>query len=76
MFRKIIGISTRYEGEILDLTSRVSAVVRESRIQEGQAHLFVCHSTAALTTIEYEPGVLSDLAPEDRAHGLSFAQRR
>jgi len=75
MFRKTIVISTRHEGEILDLTPRVSAVVRESRIQEGQVHLFVRHSTAALTTIEYEPGVLSDLrqalsvlAPDNREY--------
>jgi len=62
MFRKIISISTQREGEIVNLTEQVTAVVHESRIKEGQVHLFVRHSTAALTTIEYEPGVLSDLA--------------
>jgi secondary thiamine-phosphate synthase enzyme len=46
--------------------------VRESTIRDGLIHLFVRHSTAALTTIEFEPGVLSDLkralsvlAPDD-----------
>jgi secondary thiamine-phosphate synthase enzyme len=72
MFRKIIHVSTRREGEVLNLTPQVAAVVRESAVRDGLVHLFVQHSTAALTTIEYEPGVLADLgralsvlAPDD-----------
>lgn len=61
MFRKILHVSSRREGEILDITLQVAAAVRESGIHEGLVHLFVQHSTAALTTIEYEPGVLADL---------------
>ncbi len=61
MFRKIIPVSTRREGEIIDLTPQVAAAVRESAIRDGFVHLFVQHSTAALTTIEYEPGALADL---------------
>jgi secondary thiamine-phosphate synthase enzyme len=64
MFRKIMSVTTRREGEILNITPQVAAVVCESGIQDGLVHLFVQHSTAALTTIEYEPGVLADL---DRA---------
>ena len=82
MFRKIIHVSTRREGEVLDITPQVAAAVRESGIHEGLVHLFVQHSTAALTTIEYEPGVLADLgralcvlAPdnEDYAHNTKWA---
>ena len=62
MFRKIIHLSTRREGEITNLTPQVAAAVRESAVREGLVHLFVMHSTAALTTIEFEPGVLADLA--------------
>jgi len=62
LFRKTIQISTRKEGEIVNITSQVAALVRESGITEGIVHLFVQHSTAALTTIEYEPGVLADLS--------------
>lgn len=62
MLRKIIRVSTRHEGEIVSLTPEVTTAVRESGIREGLVHLFVQHSTAALTTIEYEPGVLTDLA--------------
>ena len=81
MFRKILHVSSRREGEILNITPQVAAAVRESGIHEGLVHLFVQHSTAALTTIEYEPGVLADLgralrvlAPdnEDYAHNTKW----
>ncbi|HNX16980.1 MAG TPA: secondary thiamine-phosphate synthase enzyme YjbQ [Methanoregula sp.] len=61
MFRKTIHVSTHKEGDILNLTPQVEAAVRESTVKEGLVHLFVQHSTAALTMIEYEPGVLADL---------------
>ena len=46
----------------VNLTPRVEEALRKSGIQEGLVHLFVQHSTAALTMIEYEPGVLADLS--------------
>ncbi len=61
LFRKTIHVSTHKEGDILNLTPQVEAAVRESTVKEGLVHLFVQHSTAALTMIEYEPGVLADL---------------
>jgi secondary thiamine-phosphate synthase enzyme len=61
MFRRTIRVKTQREGDVIDLTDQVKAVVRESGIGAGLIHLFVQHSTAALTTIEFEPGVLEDL---------------
>lgn len=61
MFRKELVVRSSREGDIIDITKEVRKAVRESGIREGLVHLFVQHSTAALTTIEYEPGVLSDL---------------
>jgi secondary thiamine-phosphate synthase enzyme len=61
MFRKILKVTSEREGDILDITSLVREAVSESRIRAGLVHLFVRHSTAALTTIEAEPGVLADL---------------
>jgi len=61
MHRKNIQVTTAREGDIIDITPDVRAVVRESGISEGMAHVFIAGSTAAVTTIEYEPGVLSDL---------------
>lgn len=61
MFRRTLTETSAKEGDILDITPQVAKAVSDSRIQAGLVHLFVQHSTAALTTIEYEPGVLSDL---------------
>ena len=61
MHRKLLHYSTRGEGEILNITPDVQKTVRESKISDGFVHLFVTHSTAALTTIEFEAGVLADL---------------
>jgi len=72
MYRKELRVTTSREGDIIDLTEEVRKTVRESGITEGLVHLFVQHSTAALTTIEFEKGVLADmqralsvLAPDD-----------
>lgn len=72
MFRTIISVTSRQEGDILNITPQVETAVAESGVKTGLVHLFVQHSTAALTTIEFEPGVLADLkralsvlAPDD-----------
>jgi secondary thiamine-phosphate synthase enzyme len=56
-----VRLQTRAEGEILDITDRVQAIVDKGTIKNGVVFLFVPGSTAALTTIEYEPGLLIDL---------------
>jgi secondary thiamine-phosphate synthase enzyme len=61
MYTSTIRVGTHYEGEVIDLTDKVKKIVRESGASTGLVHLFVQHSTAALTTIEFEPGVLKDL---------------
>jgi secondary thiamine-phosphate synthase enzyme len=61
MFTRTIRVRTQKEGDVIDLTDQVKTLVRESGIMTGLVHLFVQHSTAALTTIEFEPGVLQDL---------------
>ena len=43
--------------DIIDLTAKTRALLTESQLQHGTCTLFVSGSTAALTTIEHEPGV-------------------
>jgi secondary thiamine-phosphate synthase enzyme len=62
MYRKEIHVTTRKEGDIIDITPEVKEVVSGSGVSEGMVHVFVTGSTAAVTTIEYEPGVLADLS--------------
>ncbi len=48
--------------DILDITGDVAQAVRDAGIEEGQVLVFVPGSTAAVTTIEFESGVVQDLA--------------
>jgi secondary thiamine-phosphate synthase enzyme len=54
-------IETRGDSDIVDLTARVQEVVGRHRFRHGQALVFVSGSTAGITTLEYEPGLLEDL---------------
>ncbi len=62
MFQKEVAVQTHGEGEVVDLTAEVAGAVAESGLSSGLANVFVGGSTAAVTTIENEPGVLEDLA--------------
>jgi len=54
-------IATRGQGDAHDLTDRVTAALAESRLTAGLLTVFVVGSTAAVTTIEFEPGAVADL---------------
>ena len=56
-----VPVSTRGDGDIHDLTPKVADLVSAHGFEDGQALVFVSGSTAGLTTIEYEPGLLRDL---------------
>ena len=58
---KRIQLKTRGDGDTLDITPQVEEAIRESGLAAGVVALFVAGSTAALTTIEYEPGAVADL---------------
>jgi secondary thiamine-phosphate synthase enzyme len=54
-------LRTKGESDIIDVTEAVSEVVGSSGLKNGVACVFVSGSTGALTTLEYEPGLLKDL---------------
>jgi len=56
-----IRIQTRGDGDVLDITRAVQECISEASLKRGTVTVFVQGSTAALTTIEYEPGLISDL---------------
>jgi len=53
-------VKTRNEGEVVDMTRDVREAVAASRMSNGLATVFVVGSTAAVTTMEFEPGLVSD----------------
>jgi len=66
-----IAVSTRGHTDIKDITPEAGRLLANSGVQNGAVTFFVSGSTAGITTIEYEPGLLQDvpaafekLAPE------------
>lgn len=57
---KKIRFETKGEGDIIDLTGDFRRILQSTDIKNGLATLFVSGATGALTTIEYEPGLLND----------------
>lgn len=69
---KVVQLRSSKENDIIDVTKQTSDALRESGLNDGIINVFVAGSTAAITTIEYEPGLrhdfpkmLSRIAPED-----------
>jgi secondary thiamine-phosphate synthase enzyme len=56
-----LRLSTRGDADVVDITEGVRRVVASSGAAEGLASAFVRGSTAAVTTMEYEPGGVRDL---------------
>ncbi len=56
-----LRIPTRGMTDVVNLTDRVADLVRQSAVRNGIATVFVPGSTAGVTTIEFESGVLDDL---------------
>lgn len=54
-------VDTKGFTHIVDISQQVRGAVAASGVTEGVAHLFVQGSTAALPTIEFEPGAVRDL---------------
>jgi secondary thiamine-phosphate synthase enzyme len=54
-------VSTRGDGDTIDITDALASAVREAGVSDGQVSAFVRGSTAAITTMEFEPGGVHDL---------------
>jgi secondary thiamine-phosphate synthase enzyme len=56
-----LTLETKGFCHVVDLTSRVQQKVDESGIKRGTVTVFIIGSTAGVTTVEYEPGLVNDL---------------
>ena len=57
---KNIGLQTKGNCDIIDITPEVEQQLAETDIKNGIVTLFISGSTAGISTIEFEPGLLSD----------------
>ena len=56
-----IIIKTRKAKEVVDITDEINEKLKEKDFKEGLCHLFVAHTTAALTTADLDPGTDLDM---------------
>lgn len=70
-----LNVKTKGAGDLIDITARIGTCLEGSGRREGNVTVFVVGSTAAVTTFEYEPGLMSDmrelyerLAPSTKAY--------
>lgn len=75
-----ISFNTRGNADVIEITAQVAACIVESGLQNGIVTLFCPSSTSALTTLEYEPGAVSDfkrlfdeIIPADRPYAHQAA---
>jgi secondary thiamine-phosphate synthase enzyme len=74
-----LSVKTSAKDEIIDITSRVQDIVSRSKVSNGLACVFVAGSTAAVTTVEHEPGLVADLQEAmDRLYpkGIDYEHHR
>jgi secondary thiamine-phosphate synthase enzyme len=69
-----IAVSTKGRTHIVDITPQAQKLLQKSELNKGTVTFFVSGSTAGLTTIEYEPGLLQDV-PETFERIAPMSQR-
>lgn len=58
---KEIELKTKGAGDLIDITAKIRKNLEDSGLGQGNVTVFVVGSTAAITSFEYEPGLISDL---------------
>ena len=61
IFTDKIGFETKGNCDIVDITPELKKILEKSKIKNGILNVFIAGATGAITTIEYEPGLVSDL---------------
>ena len=55
-----LQVETKGRKHIVDITSRLNGIIQKKKVQEGMCHVFLPHTTAALTTGEMGEGTGED----------------
>ena len=61
VYQKTFSLRTRGHADVIDITEQVARVVTESKLRTGIVNVSGKGSTLGITTLEYEPGCVSDL---------------
>jgi len=55
-----LNLSTKGNPQLLDITPEVARILESTGFKKGSVTVFIVGSTAAITTFEYEPGLIKD----------------
>ena len=58
---KQLNLNTKGPGDLIDMTEKIQWILGKTKLTEGNVTVFVVGSTAAITTFEYESGLISDM---------------
>jgi len=61
IINKRISVNTSGPGDLINITDDIIALLSEAKLKTGQIVIFHVGSTAAITTFEYEPGMIKDM---------------
>ncbi len=56
-----LNLRTKGAGDLINITTGIQDALEKARLQEGAVTVFVVGSTAAITSFEYDPGLISDI---------------
>ena len=56
-----IDLSTKGNGDVIDITDKVAESLRVTLLQEGNVTIFIPGSTAGISTLEHESGLVRDI---------------
>lgn len=56
-----ISVQTRGAGDLINITEQIAARLTATKLSTGHVLVFHIGSTAAITTFEYEPGMIKDM---------------
>ena len=56
-----VELKTKGSGDLINITDRVSGLLQKSQLKKGNITVFNIGSTAAITTFEFEPGMIKDM---------------
>jgi secondary thiamine-phosphate synthase enzyme len=80
VYTALLRIQTEGEGQVVDLTDGLASALSTAEVSDGVLTVFVTGSTAAITTMEHEPGGVQDLqeaverlVPRRRPEGGDYA---
>ncbi len=68
-----LSFKTRGRDDVVDITGQVAEVITGAGIEEGNVTVFVHGSTASITTLEYEPGLIKDI--KDLGENIASSKR-